>query len=282
MDALRVRRIAAFSSGEVGGNPAGVVLAERFPPDERMQAIAAEVGFSETAFAVPADDGEAWRVRYFSPENEVPFCGHATIALGAALAGEHGAGSFALQLNTARIRVEARPEGTLMAAALQSPPTRSRAVDPQVLREALDLFGYREDQLDARIPPAVAHAGADHLVLALRERADLAAMRYRLEDGRRLMLRESWTTILLAWVEDERHFHTRNPFASGGVYEDPATGAATAAFAGYLRDLGWPHGGAIDIVQGEDMGAPSRLHARIGPQAGSAIEVSGTARPLPD
>ena len=49
-----------------------------------MQRIAAEVGYSETAFAMR--DGDRWRVRYFSPEAEVPFCGHATIALGAALA----------------------------------------------------------------------------------------------------------------------------------------------------------------------------------------------------
>jgi predicted PhzF superfamily epimerase YddE/YHI9 len=85
---------------------------------------------------------------------------------------------------------------------------------------------------------------------------------------------------LLAWAEHARLFHTRNPFASGGVYEDPATGAGTAALAGYLRDLGWPHGGAIDVVQGEDMGMRSLLHAAIGQEKGGSIRVSGTARPL--
>ena len=62
------------------------------------------------------------------------------------------------------------------------------------------------------------------------------------------------------------------------MLEDPATGAATAALAGYLRDLGWPHGGAIDVVQGEDMGMRSRLRAEIGPAPGSSIRVSGAAR----
>jgi predicted PhzF superfamily epimerase YddE/YHI9 len=85
-------------------------------------------------------------------------------------------------------------------------------------------------------------------------------------------------TILLVHSETPRLFHTRNPFASGGVYEDPATGAATAAFAGYLRDIGWPHGGAIDVVQGEDMGLRSLLHADISAEPGSSIRVSGTAR----
>ena len=86
-------------------------------------------------------------------------------------------------------------------------------------------------------------------------------------------------TILLAYAQTPRLFHTRNPFASGGVYEDPATGAATAALAGYLRDIAWPHGGAIDVVQGEDMGMRSRLACRYSPgEAGSSIRVSGTAR----
>jgi PhzF family phenazine biosynthesis protein len=278
---MEVQKFAAFSDGDAGGNPAGVVLAQEFPDAARMQAIAAQVGYSETAFAVPDGGERDWRVRYFSPETEVPFCGHATIALGAALAEARGDGSFALQLNDARISVEAHREGRLTAAALQSPPTRSRALAPELLEQALAMFNYRHAQLDPRIPPAIAHGGADHLVLALRERADLAAMRYALDAGRSLMLREGWTTILLAWAEHDRRFHTRNPFASGGVYEDPATGAATAAFAGYLRDLGWPHGGAIEIVQGEDMGARSRLHAEIGPRAGDSIRVSGTARRLP-
>jgi PhzF family phenazine biosynthesis protein len=115
-------------------------------------------------------------------------------------------------------------------------------------------------------------------VLALRSRAALAAMKYEFDAGRRLMNQEGWVTILLAHAETAQRFHTRNPFASGGVYEDPATGAATAAFAGYLRDIAWPHQGVIDIVQGEDMGVPSRLRAEIPPVPGSSIRVSGTAR----
>jgi PhzF family phenazine biosynthesis protein len=62
------------------------------------------------------------------------------------------------------------------------------------------------------------------------------------------------------------------------VVEDPATGSGTAALAAYLRDLGWPHGGAIDVVQGEDMGMRSRLRASIGEEPGSSIRVAGTAR----
>lgn len=277
---MNVLKIAAFSDGEQGGNPAGVVIAEALPPEAQMQRIAADVGFSETAFAARTGDG--WRVRYFAPQSEVPFCGHATIALGAALALQHGDGVFPLTLNQARITVEGRRNGATVEAALQSPPTRSAAAVPALLSAALELFGLDTAALDARIPPAVAHAGADHLVLALESRAALAAMHYELEAGRALMARFDLTTIVLLHAESARRFHTRNPFASGGVYEDPATGAGTAALAGYLRDIGWPHGGTIDVVQGEDMGVLSRLHADIPAAPGSSIRVSGTARIMRD
>lgn len=271
-----VLKIAAFSDGEVGGNPAGVVIAEAFPDDARMQAIAAEVGFSETAFAVPT--GASWRVRYFSPASEVPFCGHATIALGAALALSHGDGVFLLNLKHAEITVEGHRENALVAAALQSPPTRSATVPPALLSSALAVFGYTADALDQRLPPALIHGGADHLLLALKTREALAAMRYDLERGRELMHGAGLVTVMLVHAETAQYFHARNPFASGGVYEDPATGAATAALAGYLRDIAWPHGGRIEIVQGEDMGMRSRLRAEFSPISGSSVRVSGTAR----
>ena len=200
----------------------------------------------------------------------------------AALAQREGDGVFALSLSQAEITVEGRRAGDLVQAALQSPPTRSGPVPAGLLADALALFGLSAADLDPRIPPALIHGGADHLVLALRSRATLAAMHYALDAGRTLMVNAKLVTIVLVWVESDRLLHTRNAFASGGVLEDPATGPATAALAGYLRDLGWPHGGAIDVVQGEDMGMRSRLRAEIGLVAGSSIRVSGTARWMDD
>ncbi|RMR29801.1 Phenazine biosynthesis protein [Pseudomonas syringae pv. coriandricola] len=273
-----ILKLAAFSDGDQGGNPAGVWLGASLPDEVRMQQIAADVGFSETVFAAPLENG--WRVRYFSPLAEVPFCGHATIALGAVLAAQQGEGVFDLTLNQTQITVEGHAQGSLTSAALQSPPTFSKPVSAQLLEEALTLFGYTHSDLDERIPPAHINGGAGHLILALNSRAALKAMHYDQQAGRELMVREGWATILLAWAETDQMFHTRNPFAFGGVYEDPATGAATAALGGYLRDIGWPHGGLIDILQGEDMGSPSRLRAEIPEQIGSSIRVSGMARKL--
>jgi PhzF family phenazine biosynthesis protein len=278
VSAFPLQRLAAFSDGESGGNPAGVVIVEALPEPADMQRIACEVGYSETAFAA-RKDGQ-WRVRYFSPEAEVPFCGHATIALGAALAMREGDGIFQLALNNGNITVEGRNAGAFYAAALQSPLTRSQPVPAESLASALDLFGLAERDLDPRIPPARIHAGADHLVLMLRDREALAAMRYDFAAGQALTRAEGWVTVLLGFAETPQVFHTRNAFAFGGVIEDPATGAATAALAGYLRDIGWPHGGSIDVRQGDDMGMPSRLRAEMTATPGASIRVSGTVRRL--
>ena len=272
-----IQKIAAFSDVNQGGNPAGVLISDQLPNDTEMQSIAKDVGFSETVFASPI--GENWKVRYFSPETEVPFCGHATIALGAALALKYGDGIFSLILiNDSIITVEGKRDGTTIMAALQSPTTKSSKADPLLISDGLALFGYTTNDLDDRIPPAFINGGANHLVLALRDRSKLKSMKYDLNEGRMLMNKFGVVTILLIYAENNQLFHTRNPFAAGGVYEDAATGAATAALGGYLRDLNWPHGGIIDVIQGEDMGMRSKIRAEIGDIIGSSIRVSGTAR----
>lgn len=274
---MNVQRISAFSDGERGGNPAGVVIADAMPDTVAMRETAAAVGYSETAFAAPVADG-SFRVRYFSPESEVPFCGHATIALGAALAERFGAGRFDLRLNDASITVEGIGEAGVPGARLVSPPTRSRVLSDAERAPWLALFGLDERALSPDLAAAHAHAGADHVVLPLARRETLRAMRYGFDEGQRLMREKRIVTVMLVWAESRRLFHARNAFASGGVREDPATGAAAAAFAGYLRDVDWPHGGAVTVHQGDDMGAPSRIHATIGDVPGTGIAVSGTVR----
>ena len=87
-----VLRYAAFTADPSGGNPAGVVLDADGLDDATMQRIAADVGYSETAFVTPSGDNGDLDVRYFSPLAEVPFCGHATIATGVAWGERHGPG----------------------------------------------------------------------------------------------------------------------------------------------------------------------------------------------
>jgi PhzF family phenazine biosynthesis protein len=275
-----VHRIAAFTNGAHGGNPAGVVLCETLPDAGTMQATAAEVGYSETVFAAPVEGG--WRVRYFAPEVEVDFCGHATIALGAALAQREGSGTFVLRLNRAQITVDGYQSAAGWGASFRSPPTHSRNPPAAVVEQALAVFGLAHGDLDSRIPPAIAHAGADYLILALRDRGVLSAMRYELEDGRDLARQVGVVTFSLLYAEKPQLFHARNPFPIGGVYEDPATGAAAAALGGYLRDLAWPHQGSVVIQQGEDMGIPCCLQVEISEQSGAPVGVSGSVRSIHD
>ena len=278
---MEIRRVAAFSDGPAGGNPAGVVLLKAPLPETEMARLAAEVGYSETVFAVQLDAaGQTWRVRYFSPESEVPFCGHATIALGAVLGEELSLGNYQLTLNDAEIRVTASVDHDGVSATLASPPTLSRSLREIEQRDVLSLFGFDADDLNAALPPAYIHAGANHVCVVLKDRARLAEMDYDLDEGRRLMRALDIATVMLVFVENDRQFEVRNAFASGGVFEDPATGAAAAAFAGYLRDKDWPHGDGFTIRQGMDMGCPCIIKVSMTGQPGASVLVSGGVRKM--
>ena len=276
-----IQRVAAFSMGNEGGNPAGVVLLDKPISDKEMARVAAEVGYSETVFAVPLDKADRnWRVRFFSPEIEIPFCGHATIALGAVLGKQQGAGIFKLTLNDAVISVKARSSEHGSVATLSSPPTDSQAIPDDILSEVLSLFGFGQADLDDRLPPARIHGGSDHILLPLSKRSVLASMAYDLNSGRDLMRKLGVATIMLLVVEDDQTFVVRNAFASGGVLEDPATGAAAAAFGGYLRYQHWPRLGKFTIRQGEDMGHPSLIEVELDSIVGSPVHVSGATRSI--
>lgn len=276
---MDIQRIAAFSDGKTGGNPAGVALLNEMPSDAKMQKLAAEIGYSETVFSVRQANG-SWRTRYFSPETEVPFCGHATIALGACLAELHGEARYDLNLNDADIAVVGSSARGQYSASLYSPPTHSKELSNAQTSLILDLFGLNRSQLNSSISPARIHAGADHFVICLRDRKDLKSMSYDLNEGREFMRKHGIVTIMLVFINNDQLFDVRNAFASGGVVEDPATGAAAAAFSGYLRDINWPHENKIKIIQGEDMGQRSVLKAEFSDEIGSAIKVSGTTRKI--
>ncbi len=272
-----VLRYAAFTDDPAGGNPAGVVLDATGLDAAAMQAVATAVGFSETAFAVPQGEREL-RVRYFSPEDEVPFCGHATIATGVAWAERHGFGPLGLATAAGQVALEvaAGEAGGPPTATLTSVPPRTEPVAAADLAEALAALAWRADELDPALPPRVAYAGALHLVLAAATPQRLAALDYDFGRLRALMAARGWTTLQLVHRTGPAGFLSRNPFPPGGVVEDPATGAAAAALGGYLRELGLLAPPAtIVIAQGAHMGRPSRLEVHV-PVAGG-IRVTGAA-----
>ncbi|HSK18573.1 MAG TPA: PhzF family phenazine biosynthesis isomerase [Longimicrobiales bacterium] len=273
-----LHRLAAFTNTPEGGNPAGVWIGSALPDAETMQRIAAEVGYSETVFIAPAS-GDERECRYYSPEAEVSFCGHATIAAGVVLGQTDGDGTYTLNTTIGAVPVRVRSRDGLREASLTSVEPMQTSVSDTLLGAVLTALRWRRDELDDAIPPARAYAGAWHLVLAVARSERLAALDYDFEALKALMLDDGLTTLQLVWRESPLVFHARNPFPVGGVVEDPATGAAAAALGGYLRAAGHVTTPAtVTIHQGEAMGRPSLLTVEIQPSGG--IVVTGTALAL--
>ncbi len=270
-----LHRLSAFADGGSGGNPAGVWVGETLPDPETMLRIAAEVGFSETAFVAPAA-GTDRKVRYFSPEAEVSFCGHATIATGVVLGSSGEDGTYRLATAVGEVPVTVRFRDGRAEASLVSVEPKHTSASEALVNEALAALGWKNGDLDSSIPPARAYAGAWHLVLAVSRSGRLAELNYDFEKLKALMLRENLTTLQLVWRAQEDLFHSRNPFPVGGVVEDPATGAAAAALGGYLRDAGLIAAPATFVIrQGEAMGRPSLLTVDV-PAIGGIV-VTGSA-----
>jgi PhzF family phenazine biosynthesis protein len=270
-----VLRYAAFTDDPSAGNPAGVVLGAGGMSPEEMQATAAEVGYSESAFLERAAGRDReYTVRYYSPLAEVAFCGHATIAAAVAL-GEEGELVFDTR------------EGPVAISAGGGRATLT-SVEPQIadladndLTEILAALDWAPSDLDPALPPRVAYAGVYHPVIAVRTRERLAALDYDFERLGRLMAARSWTTLQLVHRESQDLFHARDPFPPGGKFEDPATGAAAAALGGYLRELGIVEAPAtITVLQGEDLGSTGRMTVDIPPGRGG-IDVTGSAVEIP-
>ncbi|MFJ8187626.1 PhzF family phenazine biosynthesis isomerase [Streptomyces sp. NPDC096105] len=261
-----VLRYTAFSSDPAGGNPAGVVLDAGALDDGDMLAVAAGLGYSESAFltappeGLDGPEGRTYRIRYFSPKAEVPFCGHATVAAAVALAERQGPGPLLFATQAGPVPVDVTEEDGAVRATLTSVEPYVEDVADADLAEALATLDWPAADLDPAFPPRIAYAGARHLVLAAATRARLADLAYDFERLEALMHRLDLTTVQLVWRESATLFHVRDPFPVGGVVEDPATGAAAAAFGGYARELGLVTEDAVlTLRQGEDLGRPGEL-----------------------
>ncbi len=272
-----VLRYAAFTDRPAGGNPAGVVLDAAGMTDDEMLAIAAELGYSETAFLTGGAGAER-EIRYFSPLAEVPFCGHATVATAVALAHRDGPGEVVFRTRSGPVPVTSRRDDQdRITATLTSVPPRVEEVADDDLDEALAALDWAREDLDPELPPRVGFAGAHHLVIGAATRERLADLDYDFDRLAALMAARDWTTVQLVWREDPGRFHSRNPFPPGGVVEDPATGAAAAAFGAYVRELGLVEPPAtVTILQGEDLGRPGRLLVDIHDDR-PEIDVTGAA-----
>ncbi|MEV5678766.1 MULTISPECIES: PhzF family phenazine biosynthesis protein [unclassified Streptomyces] len=273
---IDVLRYTAFSADPDGGNPAGVVLDASGLDDAEMLATAAELGYSESAFLTGRTGDTAHTIRYFSPKAEVPFCGHATVATAIALAERDGPGDLVFATRAGTVPVTVTRHGDELRAVLTSVEPQVTDIGQADLAEALAALDWPAADLDPELPPRIAYAGARHLVLAAATRERLADLDYDFARLEALMHRLDLTTLQLVWRESGNVFHVRDPFPVGGVVEDPATGAAAAAFGAYARDRGLvPDTAVLTLHQGADMGRPGTLTVEL--RAGDArIRVGGT------
>jgi len=271
MEILRYRSFTTPDGDPTSGNPAGVVMHAEGLTDAQMVEIAADLGYSETAFLTAITASTA-RVRFFTPRAEIAFCGHATIASGVALARAGADRVIVLTTNAGEVPVEAGPE----RATLTAVETTVHTLAGPLLDELLAALGLDHADLDPALPPAFIRGGNPAPLVCVQEGV-LPRLSHDPAAVLALQDREGWdgTTPVVCRIDTTR-FASRNPFPRGGIYEDPATGSAAASLGAYLRAGGHVETPTTVIVdQGAEVGRPSRLVVDI--PARGRIRVTGTA-----
>lgn len=271
----------------IGGNPAGILISEQLPTAELMQLIAHKVGASETVFAAPLDDSNSrWKVRFYSPEQEIPFCGHATLALITELFEQFTLSQFTFALSEQTITVAFEHNN----AVITTPKPRFEYVDNNTHHQVLDIFDLSQDALcsgdesDSDNHPNIVlvNAGSNHLAIELNSRDTLANMRYDFDAARVFMQQRKIATIALLYRQSPYEIYIRHAFAFGGVYEDPATGSGAAAVAGFLyaTKSEYQENDKITFLQGDDMGQPCTLITQLPASPSDSLKLIGESRQL--
>lgn len=273
---MKILRYAAFTDRPDGGNPAGVVLDADALTSVRMQAVAADVGYSETAFVSRRRGGSA-SIRYFAPEAEVPFCGHATIATGVALADRYGPGALVLSTTVGELELTSHGTEGEMIASIRTAEPWVASLEHSVRSALLHCLRVKESELAVSLPVLLAFSGNVHPIVPVRDSAVLHDLDYAYPDLKELMAAQGWgATVAVVHRRGPYEFEARNPFPPGGVREDPATGSAAAALGSYLRELGEiPTPSILTVHQGAGMGRPSVI--TVGVPVSGGPTVSGRA-----
>jgi trans-2,3-dihydro-3-hydroxyanthranilate isomerase len=257
-----------FTDTPLQGNQLAVFTDARGLADETMQALALEIGFSETVFVLPAEAGGTARMRIFNPHAEMPFAGHPILGTAFVLGAPLQMGAVALETGAGIVTVglERDQSGKLVFGRMIQPVPRVEAVEPP--EKVLAALGVGRSTL----PIELYDNGTRHIVVGLSGEAELAAVR---PDGARIA--GLAVTGVNCVARASGVWRSRMFWEHG---EDPATGSAAGPIACHLARHGlidW--GEEIVIVQGVEIGRPSTLHARAEGGDGliDAVEVGGSA-----
>lgn len=282
--------VDVFTDQAFGGNPLAVVLDAEGLTDAQMQAITREFGYSESTFVLPPSDAaNTARVRIFTPAREVPFAGHPNVGTAVVLAREWAQAGRALPeqflfeegAGRVPVRLQSR-DGMVVAAELQA-PERLSVGDTVSVADAADCLGLAASEI--RVDdhaPCVASVGLPFLIAELVSRDALRRV-FAERSVHARVLPPVGVDGIYAYVRDAADdlWHSRMLGPLFDLYEDPATGSATAAMIALRAALPDASEGerAWLIQQGEDMGRPSRLHGRTLREAGEVtrVHVGGSA-----
>lgn len=287
MSGMRAMVIDAFTGVPGLGNRAGLVPDAGPLDEERMQRAAAAVAAAETAFLLPPRDGGDVQLRYFTPIDEIPFCGHATVASFHWLA-ETGAlavpGVYQLDCPAGRLEIELEPDER-GARVWMVTPRHPWEPSPIAGASLMGLLGGSQAMRDSALP--LERAGR-HLYVAISKRTDLWSLAPRWDaltaEGERHGIRGFYVFTRDA-AEPGSISHGRYFAPSFGVREDPVTGSASGPLAEYLARHGVlalpPEGGAVRsrAEQGDVMGKPGRVELEVRGAGGKieAVRVGGGA-----
>ena len=283
---MRFFIVDAFADELFGGNPAGVVLipdGEPFPEDEVMRKTAAELRYSETAF-IRLLGGNEFEVRYFTPATEVDLCGHATIASFYVLNKEGHIDSgmpCIARTKAGALAIDISGESVFMEMG----EAQSLGVIDE--KEALgELYGVMG--IEAVVPeaggaplyPELVSTGLPDIMLAVSDADTLAAIRPDFPALSALSERYSVTGVhAFCRTDDPSVLRCRNFAPLYDIDEEAATGTANGALTYYLYRKGLAgDGDAFVFLQGEALGRPSEVRARLSlEQGGIHIRVGGPA-----
>ncbi len=279
-----------FTDKAFGGNQLGVLPDARGLSTDQMISITREFNYSETIFVLPPDNpAHTRRLRIFVPGGEIPFAGHPTVG-GAYVLGT--AGEIPLTGDETRIVFEegvgpvpvlirsrnGKPYFTQLTTA-KTPEKNNQAYDAATIAPLVSL---REDDVDLGDGNAIEGwtTGLPYLYVPLKNRDALKRARTR-PDLLEQTLAGAWTREIVVFTKDGEDYRARMFAPLVGVTEDPATGSAAAAFAGYVGSrLSMQNGThSFTIHQGIEMGRPSRLDVEIDFSNGriSAVRVGGAS-----
>jgi trans-2,3-dihydro-3-hydroxyanthranilate isomerase len=295
MSARELRFITAdvFTSRPFTGNPLAVVFDADGLDTDTLQAITREFNYAESTFVFASESGDplARRVRIFTPEEELPFAGHPTIgtahvlvASGEIALGAEG-GVVTLEEGVGPVRVQVTMAHGLPVhcefTTAVLPEERDAGVSRAALAEVLSLA--ESDVLDGDFAPRAVSCGLPWCLVPLATVDAVSRAVARRDVWERTLAGRwaAWPFVFAPRAEGDVDFQARAFLPASAVPEDPATGSANAALAGYLG-VRTPRDGTLSwhVSQGVEMGRASRLSLSVDKARGAitAVRVGGDSR----